>query len=63
MLISHKKYLSADIVFVLDATNSTQCVFTGMIDYVSSIIFDITTKFRRAPIHRSIGLRCAKSAQ
>ena len=46
-----KRDKPADIVFVLDATTSTQCVFTAMIEHVSSIIFDITTKFRRALIY------------
>ena len=46
-----KRDKPADIVFVLDATNSTQSIFTGMVEYVESIIFDITAKFRRAVIY------------
>lgn len=37
-----------DICFVLDATESTQSVFTGMIDQVYNLAFDLRTKNRRA---------------
>lgn len=40
-----------DICFVLDATRSTQSVFTGMIDQVNDLAFDLRTNNRRANFH------------
>lgn len=39
---------NVDILFVLDATQSTQPIFNSMVDYVSDILFDIKLKFRKA---------------
>lgn len=40
-----------DVLFVLDATSSTQCIFEAMIQHTESIIYDINFKFRRASVY------------
>ena len=46
-----KKDKPVDVIFVLDATNSTQCVFTAMIYHAASIVTDLSIQFRRALIY------------
>ena len=38
---------TVDIIFVLDATSSMQCVFNAMIDQISDIVFDLKMRWRR----------------
>ena len=49
--MSKKRDKPVDVIFVLDATHSTQNVFTAMISNVDNIIFDLNQQFRRAVIY------------
>ena len=40
----------ADVLFVLDATSSMQCVFNAMIDYIKDLQTDISTQWRKTAV-------------
>lgn len=46
--MTRQKAISADLVFVLDATKSTQPVFNSMIDQVNNIAIDLQIDYRKA---------------
>lgn len=43
-----KRDKPADVVFVLDATNSMQMVFTALVDYIEKIANELNDKYKRA---------------
>lgn len=46
-----KRDKPVDVIFVLDATSSSQCVFTAMINHAESIVDDLNLQFKRALIY------------